>query len=74
MGSRNVGSNNSQNTPLAPGQKIKTLGYDVTIADVDGDGYATKARFEFRAPLEHSNLVFADWTGEDFERVPAEDL
>lgn len=63
-----------QNTPLEPGQKIKTLGYDVTIADVDGDGYATKARFEFQAPLEHSNLVFADWTGEDFERVPAGNL
>ena len=63
-----------QSTPLAPGQAVKTLGYDVTVVDTDVDGYATKARFDFRVPLEHSNLVFANWTGDDFERVSAKDL
>lgn len=63
-----------QDTPLEAGQAIRTLGYDVTIADVDDDGYATKARFDFRVPLEHPSLVFANWTGDDFERIAAEDL
>lgn len=59
----------SQESPLVAGQMVKTLGYDVEVIDVDRDGYATKARFNFRVPLEHTNLVFADWTGEDFQIV-----
>jgi len=48
---------------------IKTLGFDVSILKVADDGYATAARFDFRVPLEHPNLVFAEWTGADFQNV-----
>ncbi len=58
-----------QESPLERGQTIKTLGFDVGVLEVDGTGYVTKARFDFRMPLEHPNLVFAHWTGEDFENV-----
>ena len=59
----------SQDLPLEKGQTIKTLGFDVRILEVANDWYATAARFDFRVPLEHPNLVFADWTGADFENV-----
>ena len=55
--------------PLQAGAEIKTLGYDVSVLEVDEQGYVTKARFDFRTPLEHPNLVFADWRGEDFVNV-----
>ncbi len=56
-------------TPLRRGQVIETLGFDVHVLEVGAEGYVTKARFDFRMPLEHPNLVFADWTGADFENV-----
>lgn len=59
-----------QQTPLEAGQEVKTLGFDVRVEDVSAEGYVTKARFDFRLPLEHPNLVFADWTSVDFENTP----
>lgn len=58
-----------QDTPLELGQEVKTLGFDVRVEEVSQDGYVTRARFDFRLPLKHPSLVFADWMDGDFENV-----
>lgn len=56
-------------TPLRTGDEIETLAFEVEILDVDEDGYATAARFDFGVPLEHDSLVFVDWDGSDFVNI-----
>ena len=53
----------------ADNQDARLRRYDVKVVEVDQQGFATKARFDFRVPLEHATLVFADWTGDDFRII-----
>lgn len=63
----------TSHAPFAVGETIKTIDYVATIKEVDR-GKPTVVEFQFRAPLEHATLVWATWSGSEFEPVDPREL
>lgn len=58
----------TSHSPFVVGETIKTIDYVATIKAVE-HGKASVVEFRFRAPLEHSTLVWAIWSGSEFVPV-----
>jgi len=61
-------------SPMQVGDTVKTLAFSAEVLAVNPRGVPTRVLFTLPEPLESPRNLFVSWNGEDFERVPVEEL
>jgi hypothetical protein len=58
-----------RNTPIAAGDRVTVKSFDAAVREVE-NGWPTRVRFTFRAPLESGAVCFLQWRHARLEHVP----